>query len=178
MKKLVWCNGRWNYGAFTLAETETDKMGLKPIDICHCICLGQYEHLHKIPHNPFFISFGLCQCEHTLTVDSKMAYLHWRWRTQVWTRIRIVSIAKTPTPYLCIGQESESESVPVSESGNVNESFKDETDPHFSVGWEHFLTHVAADTLLQAALVLLGLVNLQLLQRAETTKWNKHLVTK
>ena len=32
--------------AFTLTETETDKMGLKPIDIGHCIYFGQYEHLH------------------------------------------------------------------------------------------------------------------------------------
>ena len=38
-----------------------------------------------------------------------------------------------PTPYLFVGQESESESVPVSESGNVNEPFKDQTDPHFPV---------------------------------------------
>ena len=58
------------YGAFTLTETETetDKMGLKPIDICHCICLGQYEHLHTIPYNPFFIGRSLYQCEHTLTL--------------------------------------------------------------------------------------------------------------
>ena len=58
------------YGAFTLTETETEteKMGLKPIDIGHCICLGQNEHLHTIPYNPFFISLGrgLCQCEQTL----------------------------------------------------------------------------------------------------------------
>ena len=33
-------------------ETETDKMGLKPIVIGHCL-----GHLHKIP---FFISLGLC----------------------------------------------------------------------------------------------------------------------
>ena len=41
------------YGAFTLTDTETDKMGLKPIDLGHCICLCQCEHLHTIPHNPF-----------------------------------------------------------------------------------------------------------------------------
>ena len=45
-------------------------MGLKPIDICHCICLGQYEHLHTIPDNRFFIGLGLglCQREHTLSL--------------------------------------------------------------------------------------------------------------
>ena len=55
---------------FTLTETETEKMGLKAIDIGHCICLGQYEHLHTIPYNPCFIDLGLSlrQCEHTLTV--------------------------------------------------------------------------------------------------------------
>ena len=43
-------------------------MGLKPIDIGHCICLGQYEHLHIISYSPFFIGLGLgrCQCENTL----------------------------------------------------------------------------------------------------------------
>ena len=51
-----------------LTETETDEICLKPIDICHYIGLGQYEHLHTIPHNPFFIGLGLglCQCEDTL----------------------------------------------------------------------------------------------------------------
>ena len=57
---------------YSKTETETDKKGLNPIDIGHCICLGQYEHLHTIPYNPFFIglglSLGLCQCEHTLKV--------------------------------------------------------------------------------------------------------------
>ena len=47
-------------------ETDTDQMGLKPIDISHCICLGQGEHLHTIPYYLFFIGLGLCQCEHTL----------------------------------------------------------------------------------------------------------------
>ena len=52
----------------SLKVTETDKMGLKPIDIGYCICFGQYEHLHTIPYNPFFIvlNLDLCQCEHTL----------------------------------------------------------------------------------------------------------------
>ena len=63
------------HGAFTLTETETDKMGLKPIDIGHCIYLGQYEHLHIIPYNPFFVGLGfglgLCQCEHTLKKFTK-----------------------------------------------------------------------------------------------------------
>ena len=31
------------------AKTETDKMGLKPIGIGHCICSCQYENLHTIP---------------------------------------------------------------------------------------------------------------------------------
>ena len=50
-------------GVFTLTETktdtETDKMGLKHFDIGHSICLGQYEHLHTIPYNQFFIRLGL-----------------------------------------------------------------------------------------------------------------------
>ena len=43
-------------------------MGLKPIDIGHCICLGQYEHLHPISYNQIFIGLGIgrCHCEHTL----------------------------------------------------------------------------------------------------------------
>ena len=36
---------------------------------------------------------------------------------QTWTRI--------PTPYFCLGQESESESMSESVSGNVNESLHD-----------------------------------------------------
>ena len=54
----------------TNTETETDKIGLKPIGIGHCICLGQYEHLPTIPYiyNPFFNGPGLCRCEHTLTI--------------------------------------------------------------------------------------------------------------
>ena len=39
---------------FTLTESETDKMGLKPIGIGHCMCLGQCKHLHTILYNPFF----------------------------------------------------------------------------------------------------------------------------
>ena len=66
-----------------------------------------------------------------------MAHKHWWRRTRVQTRIRIqnpmatlyyaehVHIAQTqtriPTPYFCTGQESESESVPESISGNLNE---------------------------------------------------------
>ena len=40
-------------GVFTLTETETDRMGLKPIGIGNCICLGQCEH-HTIPYNLFY----------------------------------------------------------------------------------------------------------------------------
>ena len=47
------CDSQCIKGVFTLTETETNKMGLKPIGIGHCICLGQYEHLHIIPYNPF-----------------------------------------------------------------------------------------------------------------------------
>ena len=66
-----------------------------------------------------------------------MAHLHLRRRTQVRTRIWIpnliatlyyaehVHIAQTqtyiPTRYFCVGQESNSESVPESISGNVND---------------------------------------------------------
>ena len=45
-------------------------MGLKPIDNGLCRCLCQCEHLHTIPYNPIFIGLGLCQCEHTLKLDS------------------------------------------------------------------------------------------------------------
>ena len=66
-----------------------------------------------------------------------MAYSHWQRQTQVRTQIQIpnpmatlyytehVHIAQTwtwiPTPYFCIERECESESVPESISGNVNE---------------------------------------------------------
>ena len=63
------------YGAFTPTETETDRMGLKPNDIGHCICLGQYEHFYTISYNPFFIGLGLCQCEHAPYGRKKTPYL-------------------------------------------------------------------------------------------------------
>ena len=51
-----------------------------------------------------------------------MAHLHGQRRTQVETQIRIPnSMARILTPYFCKDQESESESVPESVSGNVNE---------------------------------------------------------
>ena len=66
-----------------------------------------------------------------------MAHLHWRRRTRLQARVRIWNPMTTlyyaehthatqtqtriPTPYFCTGQESESESVPESISGNVNE---------------------------------------------------------
>ena len=41
--------------------------------------------------------------------------------------VHIVQIrAQIPTPYVCIAQESESESLPVSESGNVYKSLQRE----------------------------------------------------
>ena len=69
-----------------------------------------------------------------------MAYLHCRRLTRVQTRIRIqnlmaslycaehVHIAQTkisvPTPNFCIGQESESVSIPECVSGSVNEPYE------------------------------------------------------
>ena len=62
-----------------------------------------------------------------------MAYLHCRRWTRIWIPnlmatlyyTETVHIAQTQTqitiPYFCVGQESESESVPESISGNVNE---------------------------------------------------------
>ena len=55
------------WGVFTLTETETDKMGLKPIGIGHCNCLGQYEHLHMIPDNRFLGGLGLVISTFTFT---------------------------------------------------------------------------------------------------------------
>ena len=53
------------YGAFTLTETDTDtnKIGLKPIDIGHCMNTSTQSHTTH-----FFIGLGLglCQCELTL----------------------------------------------------------------------------------------------------------------
>ena len=58
-------------GVFTLPDTDTntDKMGLQPNCICVgvCISVGQYEHLHTILHNPFFIGVSVGQCEHPIT---------------------------------------------------------------------------------------------------------------
>ena len=70
-------------------------------------------------------------------IGSVMAHLHCRRQTRIWTRIQIPNIMATlnyaehvhivaqiqtqiPTAYFCIGQESESDSVPESVSGNVN----------------------------------------------------------
>ena len=56
------------YGVFTLADTDTntntDKMG--GVGVSDCVCVGQYEHLHTILYNPFFIGVGVGQCEHSI----------------------------------------------------------------------------------------------------------------
>ena len=81
---VIWHYLNAYYGVFTLADTDTgtdtdtdtDKMGLQPICICvgvvvgACVCVGQYEHLHIILFNPFFIGVGVGQCEHSIRVTS------------------------------------------------------------------------------------------------------------
>ena len=82
-------------------------------------------------------SFCTVQYRNLGMSPSLMANLHWQRHIRVWTRIRIKSLMATlyyaehvhiaqtwtqiPTPYFCVGQVSESESVPESVSGNVNE---------------------------------------------------------
>ena len=70
---LCLCEGNYFYGVFTLpdTDTDTDKMGLQPICTCVgvCVCVGQYEHLHTILYNPFFIGVcvGVGQCKHSIS---------------------------------------------------------------------------------------------------------------
>ena len=61
-----------------------------------------------------------------------MAYLHWRRRTRIQIPNPIATLHYTehihmaqtqtwiPTPHFCIGQESESKSIPLSEFNNVS----------------------------------------------------------
>ena len=49
---------------YSKTETETDKMGLKPIDIGHSICLGQYEHSTQSHTTNFYRSRPLSVWTH------------------------------------------------------------------------------------------------------------------
>ena len=99
IKSVVDKNGDFD-GVFTLADTDTntdtDKMGLQPIcisvgvgvNVSDCVCVGQYEDLHTILHNPFFyrrrcrpvwtLHKGTCEETLNFTVErSSMSYISW-----------------------------------------------------------------------------------------------------
>ena len=98
---------------------------------CHVICILNLP-LPMIESAFCFVFFA----RYKISYYGLMAHLHGRRQTRVLTQIRIpkimatlyygehVHIAQTrtriPIPYFCTGQESKSESLPESVSGNVN----------------------------------------------------------
>ena len=100
-----------HYGSFTLTNSDIDThsdLDSKPTGYCiglftladtdTVIDTDTDTDTDKVSLQPICICVGVGQCEHTILC-------------------RTFHIAQIPTPYFCIGQESESESV----SGNVNE---------------------------------------------------------